>query len=57
MKRENTYLLLFLSLIICSFSINAQDKIACIGNSITYGYAIENREANSYPGQLAQLLG
>lgn len=32
-------------------------KIACIGNSITYGYLINNREKNAYPAQLQALLG
>lgn len=32
-------------------------RVACIGNSITYGAKIENREINSYPSQLSHLLG
>lgn len=32
-------------------------KVACVGNSITYGYGIENREQNSYPSVLQRLLG
>ncbi len=32
-------------------------KIACIGNSITYGSGIENRERNAYPAQLDSILG
>ena len=32
-------------------------KIACIGNSITYGAFIPNREKNSYPAQLQAYLG
>lgn len=32
-------------------------KIACIGDSITYGARIDNREQNSYPAQLATMLG
>ncbi|MEJ0103912.1 MAG: hypothetical protein WDO19_15715 [Bacteroidota bacterium] len=41
------------------FSGGAQQKIkiACIGNSITYGAYIDNREQNSYPAQLQTLLG
>lgn len=35
----------------------ADVKIACIGNSITYGHAIANREKNSYPAQLQSYLG
>ena len=32
-------------------------KVACVGNSITYGYGIDNREQNSYPSVLQRLLG
>ena len=32
-------------------------KIACIGNSITYGLKIQNRERNAYPAQLQEILG
>lgn len=32
-------------------------RIACVGNSITFGAGIENREMNSYPSQLGRLLG
>lgn len=37
----------------------AQDKvkIACVGNSITYGMRLPNREKESYPVQLQQMLG
>ncbi len=34
----------------------AQVRIACIGNSITYGAGIENRDRFSYPAQLNALL-
>lgn len=43
---------------LATFSTSAQKiRVACIGNSITYGYAIEDREHDSYPAQLQQLLG
>lgn len=32
-------------------------KVACVGNSITYGAGIPNREKNSYPAQLQYYLG
>ena len=32
-------------------------KVACIGNSITYGTGITDREQNAYPVQLQRLLG
>ena len=31
--------------------------VACIGDSITWGFTILNRRSNSYPAQLQQLLG
>lgn len=32
-------------------------KVACVGNSITYGAGISNRDKNSYPAQLQYYLG
>lgn len=32
-------------------------KIACVGDSLTYGYLVKNREENCYPAQLQRLLG
>ncbi len=32
-------------------------KIACVGDSITYGAGVANREKNSYPAKLQQYLG
>jgi len=32
-------------------------KVACVGNSVTYGAGIENRKENSYPAQLQKMLG
>ncbi len=32
-------------------------KVACVGNSITYGLKLENRETESYPAQLQKMLG
>ncbi|MFK5973470.1 MAG: GDSL-type esterase/lipase family protein [Flavobacteriaceae bacterium] len=32
-------------------------KIACVGNSITYGAGMANREMNAYPQQLQAMLG
>src|ERR1700679_484397 len=32
-------------------------RVACVGDSITFGATIQNRESNSYPAQLNRLLG
>jgi acyl-CoA thioesterase-1 len=32
-------------------------RIACIGDSITYGYSIKNRSKDCYPAQLGRMLG
>ena len=32
-------------------------RVACIGDSITWGYAMTNRVAECYPAQLQRLLG
>lgn len=34
-----------------------QIKIACVGDSITYGHGIKNWSKNNYPAQLAEILG
>lgn len=53
MRTKLTLLLLFFCLTIFAQKV----KVACIGNSITYGYTIENRDKDSYPAQLQALLG
>jgi lysophospholipase L1-like esterase/pimeloyl-ACP methyl ester carboxylesterase len=59
MKRICQLLALFL---IASLYGQAQEKtepirIACVGNSITYGAGIANRDRDSYPSVLGQMLG
>ena len=36
---------------------HAPIRVACVGDSITYGRGIEEREQNSYPAQLGDCLG
>jgi acyl-CoA thioesterase I len=36
---------------------SAPKKVACVGDSITFGARIEDRENKCYPAQLAQILG
>lgn len=53
---KKTLLLLCLLLCTAAYAQN-RVKVACVGNSVTYGAGIENREVNSYPAQLQRLLG
>lgn len=57
MIRHTKTLLLFLLLLVSATRLSAQIRVACIGNSITYGYTIEDREHDAYPVQLQALLG
>ena len=52
-------LLLSCLFVLCGLVASAQApvKVACVGNSITYGAGIENRERDSYPAQLQRMLG
>ncbi len=36
---------------------SGQIRVACVGDSITYGYRVRNRRKNCYPAQLNRLLG
>jgi len=51
---------ILITLLFISLSLFAQKrtiKVACIGNSVTYGYGLQHREQESYPVQLQALLG
>ncbi len=50
---------LFFTSFLVLFFINgfAQIKVACVGNSITYGAGIEGRDSLAYPPQLEKILG
>ena len=52
----------FITLFLCTnivlgFTQDQKIRIACVGNSITYGSTVINREKNAYPMQLQALLG
>ncbi|WP_417443880.1 GDSL-type esterase/lipase family protein [Joostella sp.] len=49
-----TIVLFFFVIIVCQAK---NIKIACIGDSVTYGLGLENREKDSYPSLLQNLLG
>jgi lysophospholipase L1-like esterase/pimeloyl-ACP methyl ester carboxylesterase len=57
--RKRIFAILFLLMICLTVASNAKSRIrvACVGNSITYGAAMTNREMNNYPAQLQALLG
>ncbi len=51
-------IILSISLILSSVMVaKPKVKVACVGNSITYGYGLSDREHEAYPVRLQQLLG
>lgn len=48
-----------LALLLLALRVGAEEpiRVACVGNSITYGSGISNRETASYPAVLGRLLG
>jgi len=48
---------LFVLIFVAVISLNAQIRVACVGNSITYGAGINGRDSLSYPAQLQKMLG
>ncbi|MFZ4455042.1 MAG: GDSL-type esterase/lipase family protein [Bacteroidales bacterium] len=54
MKRT---LFLLSTFLFFSLLSQAQIRVACIGNSITYGAGIKNRDSLSYPAQMGRILG
>ena len=59
MKTNIIKLMLSLLTGLCALSLTAQAKIkiACVGDSITFGAGVEDRPNNNYPQQLENLLG
>lgn len=45
--------------LLCATALHAQNpaRVACVGDSITYGSQVEGRESNAYPAVLQRLLG
>ena len=54
MKVRRRIVLFIFSYFISSFVLAAQDKIkvACVGNSVTYGYGLQNRDRDASPVRL-----
>ena len=40
-----------------SIALQAKVKVACVGDSITFGAGVKNRQQLCYPAQLGKLLG
>ena len=59
MKRSLFVLLAAVSVLLLSAARPAKKmvRVACIGDSITYGMTLEDRETESYPARLQQMLG
>jgi lysophospholipase L1-like esterase len=60
MKFESTLMFSTLFAIVLTFAVGvsaAPQKVACVGDSITFGATIIDRNKNSYPAQLQKLLG
>jgi lysophospholipase L1-like esterase len=51
------FLVFFTSLSALAQAIVHPIRVACVGNSITFGSGVENRVQNCYPNQLQQMLG
>ncbi|MFH1194099.1 MAG: cellulase family glycosylhydrolase [bacterium] len=52
------FLKIILSLVLLNtVAFSQKIKVACVGNSITYGYGLSNPSSESYPGQMQVLLG
>lgn len=50
-------LISFLSLVLSVALAADKIKVACVGNSVTFGYGLSDREKQAYPTVLQQLLG
>jgi lysophospholipase L1-like esterase len=48
---------LFAAILLCLASAQDKVRVACVGDSITYGACVEQREKNAYPVVLGTLLG
>jgi acyl-CoA thioesterase I len=57
MKSLVTLFALLLCLAGCATHPSGPVRVACVGDSITFGSGVEGRESNSYPAVLQRLLG
>ncbi len=57
MKEKTLLILILLISFLLRIDARRPIKVACVGNSITYGAGLKDREHTSYPVQLQALLG
>ena len=59
MKQKTKRYLLVCGLLLITLLGSAKNpiRVACVGNSVTFGYGLDNRETQCYPYVLQQLLG
>ena len=55
--KKRTIVLFGLLLIVLTAVAGGKIKVACVGNSVTWGMTITDREKNCYPAQLQKMLG
>lgn len=56
MRRLSLSLSLLFIFVVAAFA-GKPVRVACIGDSITYGYGLQDRENDCYPSQLQEMLG
>lgn len=56
-SKNKLFLFAFILAACASFMAQAQVKVACLGNSITYGLTLQSPESQSYPSLLGNMLG
>ena len=53
-------ILLTLTALLLALPLAAKDgektKVACVGNSVTFGYGLAHRDTDAYPVRLQQML-
>jgi lysophospholipase L1-like esterase len=57
LRRRLLLALAFVALLTTSCTADDKTRVACVGDSITYGAGLEKRNQNSYPAILQTLLG
>ena len=55
--KKRTIVLFGMLLMVLTAVAGGKIKVACVGNSVTWGMTIIDREKNCYPAQLQKMLG